>query len=191
MTVFAMIAAVALAGAAPSHAGPLPGGEMGEAAPVPAAGPSAVARVRVVVRGPVPGPQVPGDTVDVMEEVLTQGLEEVAGAFARAWARGEIDRVTAHLAPDRIQLQFGASRHSGLTRRQASATVRDLLRNQEGGSFRILRLSEVGGTPNRGFAEVKWGSVPRGTTQRVTHTVYVGFLQADGRWWVSEIRVLR
>lgn len=133
------------------------------------------------------------DTTLSMEEILEGGLDEVAAAFAWAWSEADVERIQAHLAPapQRIRIQLGPTRHSGLTQRQATAALGDVLATRQESRCELEQVASAGGNPERGFAEVVWSSVPRGTSQRVTYTVFVGFLRIEGQWRVSEIRVLR
>jgi hypothetical protein len=64
------------------------------------------------------------------------------------------------------------------------------LGNREAASARVSRVEEVGGTPPRGFAEIRWESRIRGMTENVTRTVFVAFTFEDDDWRVTELRVL-
>lgn len=139
-------------------------------------------------------PRAPGaDTVASVDEVVRSGLEEVAGAFAWAWSEAHLDRIRDHLAPSpqRIRIQLGPSQHTGLTRRQAAAALGSVLETRRAGHSELEQVTVAGGNPERGFAEVVWSSVPTGTRQRVTYTVYVGFLRVEEEWRVTEVRVFR
>lgn len=140
----------------------------------------------------VPRPAVT-DTVASVDEIVRSGLDDVAAAFEWAWREAHVDRIRDHLAPppQRIRIQLGPSQHTGLTRRQAAAALGNVLEARRAGHSELEQVIVAGGTPERGFAEVVWSSVPAGTSQRVTYTVYVGFLRMEEEWRVTEIRVLR
>ena len=175
MTVGSLAVVAFLAGSA---AGPL------------APNPAATAGTAV---GPGTHPAQPGDTIPSVEEVVRSGLDEVAAAFTWAWSEAYLERIRAHLAPEpqRIRLQLGPTRHTGLNRRQATAALRAVLEERHTSASDLEQVNLAGGDPERGFAEVAWSSVPAGTNQRITYTVYVGFLRMGEEWRVTEIRVLR
>lgn len=118
-------------------------------------------------------------------------LEDTAGRFAGLWSSADIGRIGDLLVPDGIRLHLGEVGHHDLAPRQALAALRDFLRAHRSNGARMDRVSEVGGQPPRGFAEITWEAVAQGTTEMLRYTVYVGFILEDESWHISELRVFR
>ena len=118
------------------------------------------------------------------------GLDRAAGELARAWGAGDSEAVAAAMATGGVGLHLGGEAHTLLSVRQARAALGEFLEARAAGELRTVRVVELGGTPPEGFAELRWETVVRGTSQPVVHTVFVGYTQLGGGWWISEIRVL-
>lgn len=135
---------------------------------------------------PLPGSVVPADTV----EVATNALEGAALAFAEGLEAASADRLGGLLSAEGIRLQLGDDGHSGLSARQATATLRDFLRGYEVGRAVVLRAAPVQGTATRGFAELVWSTRAGGTTQELRRSLFVGLANESGGWLVDEVRIL-
>ena len=116
-------------------------------------------------------------------------LGGAATAFARAWRSRDADAIVSILAPDGVRLQLVGERAAGLPARQARAALSEFLGARTSGSLDGPRLQELGGMPPRGTAEFRWQTVVQGTTEPMTHTVYVAFTRVDAGWRINEIRV--
>ena len=62
--------------------------------------------------------------------------------------------------------------------------------SREGVETRVTRVEEVGGDPPKGYAELRWESRVRGTSDVLARTVFVAFVAEGGGWRVTELRVL-
>lgn len=118
-------------------------------------------------------------------------LRDAAGRVARAWAAADAAAVEALFAPDGVRFGEGTGGRGVLDRRKAGAAIRDLLERLDGGRVVVERARVAGGTPPRGFAELRWDALPRGTSERISYTLFVGMVEASGGWRVDEIRLLR
>lgn len=122
-------------------------------------------------------------------------LQDAAERFARHWAAGESGALAELVAESGVRLHLDRASRSPLPARQASAALRDFFAGHRPGTARLGRVSEVGGVPSRGFAEVIWHAAAAGTTEMTMVRVYVGFVQEGrdggaGDWKVDEIRIL-
>ena len=117
-------------------------------------------------------------------------LEGAASNLTRIWQRGSIELFAQILVASGIRLRLRGEDHVALSRRQAVAVLRDYLGGHHTESIRVERATEVGGSPLRGFAELRWTVVHEGASQEVVHSVYVGFVREDEAWRVFEFRVL-
>ncbi len=121
---------------------------------------------------------------------LGQGLEQAAAGFAAQWAAGDVSRLQSRFSESGVSIQWEARPLGALTPARAGASVREYLEDREAASADVSRVGEVGGTPLRGFAEIRWESRMRGGSEMVTRTVFVAFVYEDGDWRVAELRVL-
>ena len=118
-------------------------------------------------------------------------LEAAAVGFARAFGSGSADRMAAVLASGGIRLHLDGPGHAGLSSRQAVATLRDFLRNYDTSEAIVTRAAPVEGSPDRGFAEIRWGARIPGTSQTVYQSLFLGLNRQSGDWRVDEVRLLR
>jgi hypothetical protein len=52
-------------------------------------------------------------------------------------------------------------------------------------------VENLGGSPEKGFAELGWDVRASESAPGMKYTVFVGFVREDGGWRIAEIRVLR
>ena len=121
---------------------------------------------------------------------LGQDLEQAAAGFATQWAAGDVSGLQTRFSQGGVRVQWEARPLGALSPRRAGASIREYLENREAASARVSRTGEVGGEPPQGFAEIRWESTIRGTSETVTRTVFVAFVYEDGTWRVAELRVL-
>jgi hypothetical protein len=118
-----------------------------------------------------------------------QTLGGVASAVAGSWSRRDADGIAQLLSRAGVGLHFFDESHPAAGVRQARAALSELL--ERGGSARVARVEDLGGTPQRGFAELAWDVRATGSDQGLRYTVFVGFVREDDAWRIGEIRVLR
>lgn len=118
-------------------------------------------------------------------------LDRIAGRFAALWSAGDVSAIAALLSADGVRLQLGQGGHATVGVRQATAAIRDFHQALRTTGSRVLRVSEVGGTPRRGFAELECSATEGGGREAAGYSVFVAFVQEGSDWRVSEIRVLR
>ncbi len=121
---------------------------------------------------------------------LGQDLAQAATGFARQWAAGDVSGLQGRLSQSGVRIQWEARPLGALSPQRAGASIREYLENREAASARVSRVEEVGGTPPRGFSEIRWESRIRGVSENVTRTVFVAFTFEDDDWRVTELRVL-
>lgn len=117
-------------------------------------------------------------------------LEERALGFAQAWVNGDGDELAGMMEPGGIRLHLQGEDHLSISPRQARASVLSFMERYEGGEAEISRVSQVGGDPSQGFAEIRWGCRVSGTAEPVIFTLFVAFSRSGSEWMVTEIRIL-
>ena len=132
------------------------------------------------------GPLVRGDTIDIAADAL----EEVSLGFARALASGADGGVEWLLAPAGIRLQLGGPARSGVSARQAAASLRGFTRGFDDERAVLRRTSPVDGSPDRGYAEVLWSGRLSGTSAEVHRTFFLGLSRRAAGWQIDELRLL-
>ncbi len=152
----------------------------------------------LVVSGLVGSP--PGHAADVWVvarpeatslPVEQSSLESAAGQVAGLWSLGDVGRIIDLLASDGVRLHLGQTGYSSLPSRQARAALRDFFQGHRSDGVHLDTVSEVGGTPPRGFAEFAWETVVLGTSEPLRYIVFVGFVLEDESWRIAEVRVFR
>lgn len=121
----------------------------------------------------------------------TPPLEDVAVAIAAYWAEGDAAGLASVVDDAGAGLHLEGERHPALAPRQVRATLEDLFGERRGGSVVVEHTERVGGAPPRAWAELRWTTVTAGTADPLSYRVFVGFVEAGGRWRIDEIRVLR
>ena len=121
---------------------------------------------------------------------LGQSLEAAASAFASRWGAGDVSSLEGSLSHGGVRLQWEARQVGSLDPRHAVASMREYMGSREGVSTGVTRVEEVGGEPPKGYAEIRWESRIQGTSDVLARTVFVAFVSEDGRWRVTEVRVL-
>lgn len=117
------------------------------------------------------------------------GLDAAAAQFQRAWSARDADAIASALAPEGIRLQLAGERHPLLSGRQARAAIAEFLASRAGGRVEAREVRELGGEPPRGSAEFRWQTVVQGTSEPVTHTIFVEFVRGGSGWRITQIRV--
>ena len=123
-------------------------------------------------------------------ECLGQSLQEAASVFAGRWSAVEIASLEGSLSKGGVRIQWEARQVDSLDPAHARASIQEYLAGREGVSARVTRVEEVGGDPPKGYAEIRWESRIRGTSEVLGRTVFVAFVSEEGGWRVTELRVL-
>ncbi|HUG02380.1 MAG TPA: hypothetical protein VML95_10975 [Longimicrobiales bacterium] len=118
-----------------------------------------------------------------------EALRGLVADIARSWARGDAGGVLSRASEQGVRLQLAGGGSSPQSHRRAEAALRRLLEDADGGRASAGMVSVVGGSPTRGFGELLWES-GAGMPGLVRTVVYLGFEMEDGRWRLSEIRLL-
>lgn len=118
-------------------------------------------------------------------------LEAAAARFARVWADGDPAAIARFAASGGVRLYLVDTSHGALSPRQMAAAVASMLEEHRTEEAEVVRVSDAGGSPPRGFAEVGWRAVRAGTVEALSYTVYVGFVLEGQEWRVTELRVMR
>lgn len=117
-------------------------------------------------------------------------MESALQVFLSAWQNQDGSRLEAALQSSGVSLRMGPESHGPVQPRQAAAALRQYMEDRSPGEFQVRRVSSAGGEPERGFAEVEWTTVVRGTTEPVGYTVFVGMERSVRGWAVQEVRIL-
>ena len=118
-----------------------------------------------------------------------QNLGGAASVVAGSWSRGDAEGIAQLLSRGGVALHLFEETHPAAGVRQARAAIAELL--ERGGSARVTRVEDLGGSPQRGFAELAWDVRGTGADQGLRYTVFVSFVREDEAWRIGEIRVLR
>ncbi len=142
--------------------------------------------------GSPPGsPHHPAAIQPASPAALQPTLDDAVEAFARLWARSDAEGLVGELVEAEIRLHLGGEREGLLGRRQARAALRDFLSQLSTVDLEVERVSEVGGSPRRGFAELRWTAAASGSAERLRYTLFAGFVREETGWRLAEVRILR
>ena len=145
--------------------------------------------VLLAAPGPARGSRVPlvrSDTIDI----ATNELEEASLGFARALSSDADGDVEWLLSPAGIRLQLGGPARSGVSPRQAAASLRGFIGGFDDEQAVLRRTSPVDGSPDRGYAEVLWSGRASGTSDEIRRTFFLGLSRSAAGWQIDELRVL-
>ncbi|MEX0892298.1 MAG: hypothetical protein WEB88_09015 [Gemmatimonadota bacterium] len=123
---------------------------------------------------------------DAAAQQLKGALEQVAAA----WARSDATAVANHAGPAGVALDVDGSPTGPFPPRQAAAVLRRVFEDRETLNVQVGLAKEVGGEPARGFGELNWVVRARGTTIPERVSIFVALVKVEGRWHVSEIRLM-
>ena len=120
-----------------------------------------------------------------------QQLEQVMRQFAGAWRDHNDKALAAMIARDGASIETPAGRLGPLGPRQAAAVFRMLFEERATQNVSTRQVQEVGGTPQKAYAEVIWTSTMRETTQSSRVIVFVELVREQERnWRVTRIRLI-
>jgi hypothetical protein len=120
-----------------------------------------------------------------------QDLDGAMSRFASAWRRNDYKAIASLIARDGASIETDAGRLGPLGPRQAAAVLRVLFSERNTTQVRTRQIQDVGGNPQKGFAELVWTTMAPATTEALRVVVFVEFVQeSDREWRVSRIRLL-
>lgn len=119
-----------------------------------------------------------------------ESLESVASEVARAWTVGDLSGLAGRMVGDGVELHLGSEAHPRLGVRQVRAALERLAAEQGPGRAAVGHVETLDGEPPQGFAELRWTPAQPGSTS-AGYAMFVGFREVEGRWRITEIRVLR
>jgi hypothetical protein len=121
-----------------------------------------------------------------------QDMDVAMYRFASAWRRNDSKAISALIAREGAFIETPAGRFGPLGGRQAAAILRTLFGERHTTNVRTRQLQDVGGTPQKGYAELIWTSVAPETTEALPIVVFVEFVQeSDREWRITRIRLLQ
>lgn len=119
-----------------------------------------------------------------------ESLASVAASVARAWTAGDVPALAGRMMADGVEFHLGTEAHPHLGVRQVRAALDRLLSERGPGRAVVGRVEALEGQPREGFAELRWTPAePAGSA--AGYDMFVGFRELEGRWRITEIRVLR
>ena len=125
---------------------------------------------------------------------LEQDSQAVLGRealeFAGAWVGKDAAFLGEAMATKGIRLHLPGEVHQVIRPRQAKAALLAFLGRYTAGEASVVRVSETGAPPGKGYAELTWTTSSPGITEPVIFTLFVAYAFENEGWSVSEIRVL-
>ncbi len=122
--------------------------------------------------------------------VATNPLEEACLGFVEALSGRSGGDLARHLSPGGIRLQLAGPSRSGVSSRQAAASLRGFIREFDNDEAVLRRAAPVDGSPDRGFAEVLWSGRAAGTSDEIRRIFFLGLSRSAGGWKIDELRLL-
>jgi hypothetical protein len=120
-----------------------------------------------------------------------QQLEAVMSRFSGAWRQNDDKGIAALIAREGATIETTDSRLGPLGPRQAAAVLRSLFEGRDTRGVRTRQMQDVGGTPQKAYAEIIWTTLAPETTQPLRVVVFVEWvLEQDKQWRITRIRLL-
>lgn len=120
-----------------------------------------------------------------------QQLESAMSRFSGAWRQGDDKAIASLIARDGATIETGDGRMGPLGARQVAAVLRELFEGRDTHGVRTRQMQDVGGSPQRAYAEVIWTAVAPETTQPMRVVLFVEWvLDQDKTWRITRIRML-
>jgi hypothetical protein len=111
--------------------------------------------------------------------------------FSGAWRHSDDKAVASLIARDGATIETSSGRLGPLGPRQAAAVLRALFEGRETRNVRTRQMQDVGGSPQRAYAEVIWTALAPETTQPMRVVVFVEWVvDEDKTWRITRIRLL-
>ena len=93
--------------------------------------------------------------------------------FSGAWRQNDDKGIAAMIAREGATIETGEARLGPLGARQAAAVLRSLFEGRDTRSVQTRQMQDVGGTPQKAYAEVIWTTLAPETTQPLRVIVFV------------------
>ncbi|HEY0670755.1 MAG TPA: hypothetical protein VGD27_00745 [Longimicrobiales bacterium] len=120
-----------------------------------------------------------------------QQLQSVMSRFAGAWRQNDDKAIAGMIAREGASIETPAGRLGPLGARQTAAVLRVLFDERATQDVRTRQVHEVGGSPQKAYAEVIWTSTMRETTQATRVVVFVELMLEQERYWrITRIRLI-
>jgi hypothetical protein len=120
-----------------------------------------------------------------------QQLDAAMSRFSGAWRQNDDKGIASLIARDGATIETSEGRLGPLGARQAAAVLRSLFEGRDTRSVRTRQMQNVGGTPQKAFAEVIWTTLAPETTQPVPVIVFVEWVREhDRQWRITRIRLI-
>ncbi len=116
-----------------------------------------------------------------------QALEEVAEAARRAFLRQEFATILAGAASVELRIQ-GSEAGAAMSGAQASRTLAGLVRRAEEVEVVVASARQVG--EDRAYVELTRRFRLRGVQDTEAQRILLGYRRIEGRWVITEIRVV-
>lgn len=130
------------------------------------------------------------DGADPLPPIQQSALEQESLGFARAWVEGDFSSLEPKLAHEGIRLHLPGELYPVLDPGRAVRALRNLIGRYGRGELLLRRISLSPGEGPEGFADLEWRTRVAGTGEIVSFTVFLAYVQREGAWSVTEIRVL-
>lgn len=118
-------------------------------------------------------------------------LGQAVRAFTRAWVERDFDAIASSIAVAGLHVTLEGRDYHALESRQAVVTLRDFLDGRVESTLDVRRVSDLGGSPRRGFSDLAWSAVDERSGEQLRRTVFVSFVREDDVWRLEDLRVLR
>ena len=124
-------------------------------------------------------------------DLNAQNVNAFMTKVAEAWARGDVDAITAAADPAGIALEVEGTHVGAITSRQAGAVLRKVFEDRETIRATAGAVKVLPGKSSRAYAEIVWERRSRGTTQPEHVNVFVALARDGNAWRITEIRLMR
>jgi hypothetical protein len=130
-------------------------------------------------------------TVASAASAPAQQLESAMSRFSGAWRQSDDKGVASMIARDGATIETSDGRLGPLGPRQAAAVLRSLFEGRDTRGVRTRQMQDVGGSPQKAYAEIIWTTLAPETTQPMRVVVFVEWvLEQDKTWRITRIRLL-
>jgi predicted flavoprotein YhiN len=124
-------------------------------------------------------------------QVYAQHLDAAMSRFSAAWRQSDDKAIASLIAREGATIETTDGRLGPLGPRQAAAVLRILFEGRDTRGVRTRQMQDVGGTPQKAYAEVIWTTLAPETTQAMRVVVFVEWvLEHDKQWRITRIRLL-
>lgn len=121
-----------------------------------------------------------------------QELDDAMVRFTSAWRRNDYKTISTLIARDGASIETDAGRLGPLGARQVAAVLRVIFNERSTTQVRTRQFQGVGGSPQKGYAELIWMTMAPETTEPLRIVVFVEFiLEQDRDWRVTRIRLMQ